>query len=228
MARGRSCTLRPVFSPKVRFEGFTATDWVRFLSLFQPRRVSDAERDPSRPRGGVIGSALVTGTEAGAGSGKREREREREARAGSGSRKRKREPEAEAEAEAGTGAAAAAEAAAAAAAEAEAAAAAAAAAEAEAEAEAAAAAAADVCFHAMHATTALPTSQPGSAGSDAPLPLRFVVRFGQELSSQPLDGRLLLLKLSGRLDIPLGDFEPRKCCGCPRLELRMTGGVAKE
>jgi hypothetical protein len=35
-------------------EGFTATDWVRLLSLFRPRRASGAERDPSRPRGGVV------------------------------------------------------------------------------------------------------------------------------------------------------------------------------
>ena len=38
----------------VRFEGFTATDWTRIVSLFRPRRVSGAERDPARPRGGVV------------------------------------------------------------------------------------------------------------------------------------------------------------------------------
>jgi hypothetical protein len=43
-----------VLSPDVRFEGFTATDWVRVLSLFRPRRASGAERDPSRARGGVV------------------------------------------------------------------------------------------------------------------------------------------------------------------------------
>jgi hypothetical protein len=43
-----------VLSADVRFEGFTATDWVRVLSLFRPRRASGAERDPSRPRGGVV------------------------------------------------------------------------------------------------------------------------------------------------------------------------------
>jgi len=43
-----------VLSPHVRFEGFTATDWVRVLSLFRPRRASGELRDPNRPRGGVI------------------------------------------------------------------------------------------------------------------------------------------------------------------------------
>ena len=38
----------------VDYEGFTATDWTRFLSLFRPRRPGGEERDPSRPRGGVI------------------------------------------------------------------------------------------------------------------------------------------------------------------------------
>ena len=38
----------------VRFEGFTATDWGRFLSLWKPQRPAGAERDPARPRGGVI------------------------------------------------------------------------------------------------------------------------------------------------------------------------------
>lgn len=43
-----------MLSADVRFEGFTATDWVRLLSLFRPRRPSGAERDPGRPRGGVV------------------------------------------------------------------------------------------------------------------------------------------------------------------------------
>lgn len=43
-----------MLSADVRFEGFTATDWVRVLSLFRPRRASGVERDPSRPRGGVV------------------------------------------------------------------------------------------------------------------------------------------------------------------------------
>jgi hypothetical protein len=43
-----------VLAPDVRFEGFTATDWTRVLSLFQPRRASGAERDPDRPRGLVV------------------------------------------------------------------------------------------------------------------------------------------------------------------------------
>ena len=45
---------RDVLAPDVRFEGFTATDWTRVLSLFQPRRASGAERDPERPRGLVV------------------------------------------------------------------------------------------------------------------------------------------------------------------------------
>ncbi len=48
-----------VLSADVRFEGFTQTDWTRFLSLFRPRGPSGQERDPDRPRGGVI--ALVGG-----------------------------------------------------------------------------------------------------------------------------------------------------------------------
>ena len=36
----------------VRFEGFTAEDWVRFLRLWQPRATPD--REPTRPRGGVV------------------------------------------------------------------------------------------------------------------------------------------------------------------------------
>jgi hypothetical protein len=43
-----------VLSADVRFEGFTQTDWSRVLSLFAPRRAEGAERDPERPRGGVI------------------------------------------------------------------------------------------------------------------------------------------------------------------------------
>lgn len=43
-----------MLSPDVRFEGFTATDWVRVLSLFRPRRVSGQDRDPSRAHGGVV------------------------------------------------------------------------------------------------------------------------------------------------------------------------------
>jgi hypothetical protein len=43
-----------VLAPDVRFEGFTATDWVRVLSLFRPRRAAGEARDPERPRGGVV------------------------------------------------------------------------------------------------------------------------------------------------------------------------------
>jgi hypothetical protein len=43
-----------VLSPDFCFEGFTATDWVRVLSLFQPRRTGGEVRDPDRPRGGVV------------------------------------------------------------------------------------------------------------------------------------------------------------------------------
>jgi hypothetical protein len=43
-----------VLSPHVRFEGFTATDWIRVLSLFRPRRTSGELRDPNRPLGGII------------------------------------------------------------------------------------------------------------------------------------------------------------------------------
>lgn len=43
-----------MFSPDVRFEGFTATDWIRFLSLFKPRKQDGGERDPERPRGGIV------------------------------------------------------------------------------------------------------------------------------------------------------------------------------
>jgi hypothetical protein len=43
-----------VFSADVRFEGFTQVDWVRFLSLFTPRKTDGGERDPTRPQGAVI------------------------------------------------------------------------------------------------------------------------------------------------------------------------------
>jgi len=43
-----------VLSADVRFEGFTATDWTRVLSLFRPRRRADEARDPERPVGGIV------------------------------------------------------------------------------------------------------------------------------------------------------------------------------
>jgi hypothetical protein len=43
-----------VFSPQVRFEGFTTTDWLRVLSLFRPRPPTRESRDPNRPKGGII------------------------------------------------------------------------------------------------------------------------------------------------------------------------------
>ncbi|HVY48996.1 MAG TPA: hypothetical protein VHB21_24065 [Minicystis sp.] len=43
-----------MFSADVRFEGFTATDWTRVLSLFRPRRAAGEARDPARPHGGVV------------------------------------------------------------------------------------------------------------------------------------------------------------------------------
>lgn len=43
-----------MLSADVRFEGFTATDWTRVLSLFRPRRLGSEQRDPARARGGVI------------------------------------------------------------------------------------------------------------------------------------------------------------------------------
>lgn len=43
-----------MFSPHVRFEGFTTTDWLRILSLFRPRPTTRESRDPNRPRGGII------------------------------------------------------------------------------------------------------------------------------------------------------------------------------
>ncbi len=43
-----------MFSPHVRFEGFTTTDWLRILSLFRPRLTSRESRDPNRPLGGIF------------------------------------------------------------------------------------------------------------------------------------------------------------------------------
>jgi len=43
-----------VLAAEARFEGFTATDWSRVLSLFRPRRATGLQRDPDRARGGVI------------------------------------------------------------------------------------------------------------------------------------------------------------------------------
>lgn len=43
-----------MLSADVRLEGFTAVDWTRVLALFRPRRASGGERDPERPRGGVV------------------------------------------------------------------------------------------------------------------------------------------------------------------------------
>lgn len=43
-----------MLSADVRFEGFTATDWERVLGLFRPRRATAEERDPERPRGGIV------------------------------------------------------------------------------------------------------------------------------------------------------------------------------
>ena len=43
-----------MLSADVRFEGFTATDWSRVLALFSPRIPTGGERDPDRPKGGVI------------------------------------------------------------------------------------------------------------------------------------------------------------------------------
>jgi hypothetical protein len=43
-----------VLSTDVRFEGFTQSDWSRFLSLFRPRMASGVERDPDRAQGGII------------------------------------------------------------------------------------------------------------------------------------------------------------------------------
>src|SRR5262249_41303111 len=41
-----------VLTPDVRFEGWTVEDWQRFLDLWKPR--ASPEREPTRPRGGVI------------------------------------------------------------------------------------------------------------------------------------------------------------------------------
>lgn len=38
----------------VRFEGFTATDWSRVLSLFAPQKATGGDRDPDRPRGAIF------------------------------------------------------------------------------------------------------------------------------------------------------------------------------
>lgn len=46
-----------MLSTDVRFEGFTQSDWSRFLSLFRPRITSGAERDPDRPQGGIVAVA---------------------------------------------------------------------------------------------------------------------------------------------------------------------------
>lgn len=50
----RAVTVGGVLAPDVRFEGFTATDWSRFLSLFRPRKAQGGDRDPDRPRGAVF------------------------------------------------------------------------------------------------------------------------------------------------------------------------------
>ena len=42
----------PLLTNDVRFEGWTTEDWMRFLRLWQPR--ATPEREPTRPRGGVI------------------------------------------------------------------------------------------------------------------------------------------------------------------------------
>jgi hypothetical protein len=41
-----------LLTPDARFEGWTTEDWLRFLQLWQPR--ATPEREPTRPRGGVI------------------------------------------------------------------------------------------------------------------------------------------------------------------------------
>jgi hypothetical protein len=41
-----------VLTPDVRFEGWTAEDWTRFIELWKPR--ASPEREPTRPRGGVV------------------------------------------------------------------------------------------------------------------------------------------------------------------------------
>jgi hypothetical protein len=42
-----------VLTADVRFEGWTATDWRRFLHLWKPRALRE-EEEPTRPRGGVV------------------------------------------------------------------------------------------------------------------------------------------------------------------------------
>jgi hypothetical protein len=41
-----------VLTADVRFEGWTADDWFRFLHLWKPRASPD--REPTRPRGGLF------------------------------------------------------------------------------------------------------------------------------------------------------------------------------
>jgi hypothetical protein len=41
-----------VLTADVRFEGWTATDWTRFLNLWKPR--ATPEQEAHRPRGGII------------------------------------------------------------------------------------------------------------------------------------------------------------------------------
>lgn len=41
-----------MLTPDVRFEGWTTDDWVRFVDLWRPRATPD--REPTRPRGGVV------------------------------------------------------------------------------------------------------------------------------------------------------------------------------
>jgi hypothetical protein len=43
-----------VLAADVRFEGFTQSDWARVLSLFRPKATAGKERDPERPRGGIV------------------------------------------------------------------------------------------------------------------------------------------------------------------------------
>ena len=43
-----------MLSADVRLEGFTQSDWAKVLSLFRPRATPGKERDPERPRGGII------------------------------------------------------------------------------------------------------------------------------------------------------------------------------
>lgn len=49
----RRCYARAeLLTADVRFEGWTADDWLRFLELWEPRAAPD--REPTRPRGGII------------------------------------------------------------------------------------------------------------------------------------------------------------------------------